>query len=396
MGFQASISITLTLIVFLGAAPSWALSPAASSDPADVSTFAESSRQALGVPGFAIAATDSEGLIGWGVGGKRSAQANDPIQRTDRFHIGSITKSMTATIIGCYVERGDLTWDSTIAQLDPKLAENIPETARTITIRQLLSHRAGLSDDRGGGRLLIQMWGLEGPMIEQRAKISQAALNGTNNKAPGSRFEYSNAGYIIAGHMLERVTGEPWETIIERELFEPLGMTSAGQGPPGMDPADGDQPLGHGGAPGNLNSIPAVLGADNPPPLGPAGRVHCSIEDLARYAREHLRGLRGKDGVVEAATFQTLHEDTDSDGYALGWGIVGEGPERRSTHSGSNTRWLAVVVVWPGRDLAMVVAMNAWPQGSEVDVLGNFAEYLTQLDLVEPWPNTSIEPDSSP
>lgn len=358
---------------------------ARAAEPIDLSEPAEAIRAKVDVPGFAFAVADSEGLTAWGVAGVRSINDQAPIERGDRFHVGSLTKSMTATVVARFVERGELSWDSTIADLDPELAKDAPEAAGSITMRQLLSHRAGFRDDRSAGALLMQMWALDGPMIDRRAKVARAVLNDPNNAAPGSGFTYSNAGYIVAGHLLETLTGEPWETLIERELFEPLGMTTAGQGPPGMDPEDGPQPLGHGGAAGARNPIPPVLGADNPPPLGPAGRVHCSMEDLARYAREHLRGLRGTDGVVTAATFKALHEDPEHDGYALGWGISGEGDERRSAHSGSNTRWYALILVWPGRDLALAIGMNAMPAPDKQGII--FGETLSALEaagVIEP------------
>lgn len=366
----------LLAIAFLAFA---ALSPSIHAEPPrDLAGFSERLRADLGVPGLGVAATSSRGLTAVGFAGVRVAGEKDPIQPEDRFHIGSLTKSMTATVAARLVERGVLGWDTTIEQADADMAAALPEQARSITLEQLLAHRAGLPDDRVAATMHMKLWSLEGPLQDQRAEAARLILSMPNNTEPGERMTYSNAGYIVAGWMLGKLTGEPWETLIQRELFDPLNMASAGHGPPGMEPDDGPQPLGHGPGDGSPFPIPAVLGADNPPVLGPAGRVHCSIQDLAAYARLHLAGLRdADDAYLPHEVFLRLHKDPEGDGYALGWGVFGEEGDRRSQHSGSNTRWLAVILVWPAQDLAVVVAMNAYPRPEPpVDILARVMEEI--------------------
>jgi len=120
---------------------------------------------------------------------------------------------------------------------------------------------------------------------------------------PGTRFIYSNAGFSIAGAMAEKVTGTAWEELMKQRLFEPLGMTSAGFGPPGARGSI-DQPRGH-----RENGSPVEPGrdADNPVAIGPAGTVHCAIDDWAKYVALHLQGARGKARIVKAETFKKLH-----------------------------------------------------------------------------------------
>lgn len=352
---------------------------AARAVPADLSGFAETLRAELGVPALAVTATNSEGLTAAGVAGVRATGGDDPARITDRWHLGSLTKSMTATVAARLVERGTIRWDATIAELDPELAASVPEAHRTVTLGQLLAHRAGLPDDRFSAPLQMKMWTLEGPPEDQRRVLVPLLFAQPGVTSAGETMRYTNGGYMVAGWMLETVAGEAWESLIQRELFEPLGMDSAGFGPPGMDPGQGAQPLGHGRGPDGPVPVPAVLGADNPPPFGPAGRVHCSITDLAAYARLHLRGLRGEDtGYLPHEAFVRLHADPEGDGYALGWGVVGEGDDRRSTHTGSNTRWLALILVWPARDLAIVAATNAVPQdAAHADVLARLIDAAT-------------------
>ena len=97
---------------------------------------------------------------------------------------------------------------------------------------------------------------------------------------------YSNSSYMIAGAVLEKVTGKPWRELIKTELFDKLGMTSCGFGAPGSK-AVVDQPRGHdaGGTP--IEPGPA---ADNPPGLGPAGTVHCSLLDYGKFFNVYATG----------------------------------------------------------------------------------------------------------
>lgn len=348
------------------------LSPAQPSAPAsDLSALAAALRDEVGVPAIAIGITSSEGVLGVGIAGHRTSAGEDPVTLDSRFHLGSLTKSMTATAAARLVERGVIRWDTTVEQTDPELAAQLPESARGITLAQLLSHRAGLPDDRSPGPIHMRLWMLDGPIRDQRREATRLILSNKDNVAPDEAMTYSNGGYIVAGWMLETAAGASWEDILRKEVFDPVGMTQAGFGPPGLDPPDDRQPLGHGRQGDQLNPVPALIGADNPPVSGPAGRVHCSIADLTAYARFHLRGLRDEPGEhLPHDAFVRLHADPEGDGYAMGWGIQGVGEDRRSTHAGSNTRWFAMILVWPGRDLAVVAAMNAMPKSDPpVDIL---------------------------
>jgi len=333
----------------------------AQSDAPDRSAKLEAMRAELKVPALAGAAVNEDGVLGWGVCGVRSSRSRVEVRRDDRFHVGSLTKAMTATLIGVLVERGELAWETTIAEGSPRLAAKIPLKYHSVTIEQLLGHRAGLPDDRAMVDLVLRMRMREGDAFSVRMEAAADAFNHAQAEEPGVRRSYSNAGYIAAGHIAEVVTGKPWEELLTELVFEPLGMSTAGFGAPG---ATGklDQPWGHTGDAGGWDPVRPGPMADNPEALGPAGRVHCSIEDLARFARAHLAGLRGEDGIVTAETFRKLHADPEGDGYALGWGITPTEFGTRSAHTGSNTRWLAIIAIWPDRDLGVVLAMNARPE----------------------------------
>src|SRR5207248_2506036 len=176
---------------------------------------------------------------------------------------------------------------------------------------------------------------------------------------PGKEFHYSNVGYVLAGHMAEEAAGAPWEELIQKRLFRPLGMKSAGFGAMGT-PGKVDQPWQHFGD--GLRMGPSLY-SDNPPVMAPAGTVHCSLPDWARFIADQLRGARGGRALLKAETYKKLHTSPYDDRfYTLGgWGGLAKderagGPLLR--HDGSNGMSFATAWVAPRRDLAVLVVTN--------------------------------------
>jgi CubicO group peptidase (beta-lactamase class C family) len=198
-------------------------------------------------------------------------------------------------------------------------------------------------------------------MLEQRRAFVELVLAQKPTVAPGTKHQYSNNGYTIAGAMCERVTGQAWEDLMREQLFAPLEMTTAGFGPPGT--ADKvDQPWGHLVRGATWNPVPPGRAADNPAVIGPAGTVHCSLADWAKYAAFHLRGARGEERMLPADAFETLQTPLPDDDKAYGYGwLVTErdwAGGKALTHAGSNTMWFAVVWIAPKRNAAYLAATN--------------------------------------
>jgi CubicO group peptidase (beta-lactamase class C family) len=163
-------------------------------------------------------------------------------------------------------------------------------------------------------------------------------------------------GYVLAGLMAEQVTGAPWEELMRRRLFRPLGMTSAGFGPPGK-PGQVIQPWGHRGEGDELRP----LLEDNAPVMGPAGTIHCSVPDWAKFASLHLRGTVGGQRLLKPETLKALHTPEPGEEYVGGWSAVDRSwaGGLALNHSGSNTTWYCSIWLAMARDLGFLVATNA-------------------------------------
>lgn len=318
---------------------------------AAVTTLLVPIRQKHQVPAMAAALVTSKGLVNVGVVGTRKQGTEIAATLDDQWHLGSDGKAMTATLIGRLVEQGQLTWDATLAEVFPDLTSRFDPDVRAITVLQLLSHRSGLPPNPD----LIVYGGADGRA--ERRRVLENELGKPLAHKPGTHYEYSNLGYAIAGAIAEKITGKTWEQAMRDEVFGPLGMTSVGFGGTGT-PGQIDQPWGHDadGQPVDGNG-PAV---DNPPVLSPAGRVHCTIQDWARFITDQLRGDRGEPALFKAATYQKLHTPPFGGEYALGWIVLERewagGPALN--HGGDNTMNCANVWVAPKRDFAVLVCIN--------------------------------------
>jgi len=174
---------------------------------------------------------------------------------------------------------------------------------------------------------------------------------------PGSQYEYSNLGYVLAAAMVEQTIDRAWEDDIGAAIFTPLGMTSAGFGGLGT-PGLIDQPWPHNavGTPMPTNG-PLV---DNPEVMGPAGTVHCTLADWAKFAADQLSGLNGRGALFPPDTYTRLHTAPFAGDYAFGW-LVTQRPWAGGTvytHDGSNTMNFAVIWMAPKRDFAVLVVTN--------------------------------------
>jgi CubicO group peptidase (beta-lactamase class C family) len=317
----------------------------------------EDFRQAYNIPAVAGMIIKGNEILEMDVAGFRDANQLHEVTIHDRWHIGSLTKSMTATVAARLVERGLISFQSTVSETFPELVGDINPIYEDVTLANLLTSTSGLQRD------LPSSWDDEwknrsDTLVEQRQDWTQKMFN-TQPAAERGKNLYSNAGYIIAGHMLERVSGVAWEILIQDELFSPLAMNNTGFGPPNFDLSVG-QISGHYFSNGRWNARKPSDGVHIPFVMGPAGTVNADLASLANYLIAHLNGAKGSSNIISSESYQILHQAVDAN-YAMGWGSfdVDWSNGRILTHNGSNSFWLAEWMVVPEEDFAVMVLFNA-------------------------------------
>jgi CubicO group peptidase (beta-lactamase class C family) len=319
-------------------------------------------RKKYDLPALAGAVILQGQTTAWGATGVRKAGSKVKVTDNDKFHIGSCTKAMTATIIAMLVERGKLRWDITLSEALPEMADEMHPDYCDVTLSHLLDHRGGLPPSKRSwpeGKSFMDMHNLGGSAMEQRVAYARMILRQGPEVQPGTKYIYSNAGYSIAGVIAEQAMKTPWESLMKTMLFKPLGMETAGFGAMGTAGRI-DEPWQHRMNDEKLKAIEPGRLSDNPPVLGPGGTVHCSIKDWSKFIAAHLNGPKSEGTLLKSKTFELLHTADSSGDYTSGWVVTKRdwGRGKVLTHTGSNTMSFAVVWMAPKRDFAVLMASN--------------------------------------
>lgn len=338
-------------------------------DAADLRELLEPIRSKHKIPAMAAAVIKDGKVIAIGATGVRAAGGTEAVTVEDKFHLGSDTKAMTATLVAVLVQEGKLSWATTVGEVFGDEVKDMDAGWRGVTIEQLLHNRGGAPADLNAGGLWGRLWERKGTPSQQRLELVHGVVSRPPAAEPGTKMIYSNGGFAIAGAMAEKVTGRAWEDLMQEKVFAPLGITTAGFGAPG-DSAKVDQPWGHRP---NGKPVTPGPGADNPPAIGPAGTAHMTIGDWAKFVAAHVRGDPAREArLVSPEMYAKLH--TPVDGYAMGWGVAARAWAKGGregdkgivlTHAGSNTMWFCVAWLAPERDFAVLIATNMGGKAAE-------------------------------
>jgi CubicO group peptidase (beta-lactamase class C family) len=291
------------------------------------------------------------------------------------MHLGSLTKAITATVIGVLAEQHRMTLETTIGQAFPDLSAKIQPAYRDVSVRQLLTHSGGVPPYRTR-ESLQWMLALKGTATEQRSAFLERVLAEPPRFEPGTRHEYSNAGGAIAGAIAERIGGAPYRHLVQELVFAPLGGHVA-FGNPGL--AATPQPWGHTRTiSGTVVEVaPADAVYTTPLAIEAAGDASLSPRDYGRFLQLHLRGLRGRDDVLKATTVQDLHRRTvpinPSAGFAMGWSVMPRDGVESHEHVGSYGAYVAYATIQASRDLAVAAFTNLGGGQDLRDAVGRMA-----------------------
>jgi len=309
----------------------------------------------------------------------------------DRFIIASCGKAFTATLAAIMVEEGRLNWDTTIKDVFPEL--KMRAEYENINLQQLLSHRAGLIKsfvaDLDSNRTYTST---AGRLIYLEQLVQTKPIH-----PAGTVMFYSNAGYILAGVMMEKISDQEFTDLMSEKVFKPLKLTTAGYGPP-ADRERTSQPWGHiqTKSPWSLKAVRK----DDQHYTNPAGNVSLSIKDWARFIIGHMSSDQTEvTAFLNAKILEKLHTPVDnanwgydedylefwnneigwpltSANYALGWFVTkAKDGEAVLNHGGTSQAFQAEVYLSPDNKNAILLATNAR--------LGHIHLYRTAIKIKE-------------
>jgi CubicO group peptidase (beta-lactamase class C family) len=322
-----------------------------------VERFVAEQLAAWEVPGCAVAAVRGgkvELAGGWGL---RDREAGLPVTQDTLFAIGSVTKAFTATTVGALVDEGLLEWNQPLRDYVPAVRLHDPIASDRLTIVDLLSHRSGLP------RHDLTWLGHPG---RSRAELVRRLRFLPLSRDLREQIQYCNLGYLVAGHVVETLSGVPWEDFTRGRLLGPLEMRRTNLSVDEML-ADDDHSAAYTRRDGVIAEVP-----QRPlPAMAPAGAINSSAADMARWLLAQLAdGQLDGATVMSAATAKrqrTPHMLVQDSGempglvlhaYGLGWAIGRYREHKVAMHDGGIDGFTTHCALLPDDGIGVVVLTN--------------------------------------
>jgi CubicO group peptidase (beta-lactamase class C family) len=333
----------------------------------DVFEAVQAAREEHGVPGVAVGVLE-DGVERHECYGITSIENPLDVTPDTRFQIGSITKTFLGTAVCELVARGEIDLDKPVKEYVPELVLADTEATERTTMRHLLSHTGGwfgdYFDDTGWGDDAFSIY------VERMRDLPQQT-------PVGELWAYNNAGFVLAGHIVERVTGKHVEDVIQELVCEPLEMRSTTFWP--WEVMTERYAVGHIGLGDEIQvARPWQIGRY----AAAAGGISSTTTDLLRYARLHL------DPPPALAPMQEPQAPTADEGEWVGLTWYGEDRFGTIRHGGGTNGQLAMLLLQPARSYALALLTNGSPGGLQVmeamfRAAGVAADDPEPLDAVE-------------
>jgi CubicO group peptidase (beta-lactamase class C family) len=353
------------LAVILLASATTALAQRAPVVPPDLDTYVQRVMKSFDVSGIALAVVkDDEVVVAKGYGVRKAGEPT-PVDGRTLFGIASNTKVFTATALGLLVEQGKLQWDAPVVNYLPWFQLYDPYVTRELTIRDLLVHRSGLG--LGAGDLL--WWP---PSTYDRKEIARRLRYIRPATSFRSAYAYDNVLYLVAGEVIEAVSGQSWEDFVASRVLAKVGMTSTNVRHSAAA-AGGNVATPHAAVDGRVRPI-APFDSDN---TNPAGGVNSCAEDMARWLKVLLNEGKLPDGstLVSPATWRQISTPVTPEpngppppelpalrsnfrGYALGLEARDFKGYKVLTHTGGLPGYVSRVLMIPELKLGVAVLTN--------------------------------------
>ena len=313
-------------------------------------------RQRYRVPTITVTVMNSNTFLLQEIQGTRVVDDHEQATLDDYFHIGSCSKSVLAVMAARLIEQNKIAWQTMFFEIFPQLKDAAHGAYRDITLEDLFLCEAGIKAYTNAAAEPFPDYGhaISDPRLEFIKHL--LAQPPASKKKKNGKFQhlYSNAGYTLASAMLEKVSGQKYETLVKKTLTDDLGLSVHIGWPNSMSP---DQPWGHLITKGKVETFPPDHDYKLPGLVTPAGDLSMTPKDFAKYTQLHLRGLRGHDNYISSESYRTIH--FRHKGFALGVGNGVFGGKRFSGCDGSTGTFFCRSIIVPESDFAFTIMTNA-------------------------------------
>ena len=380
--FITLVSCAPFLVTFVPATPQAAPESISAQVVAEIQSRMSDWIKKKDTPGAAIAVVDDKAVLWSEVYGHTSRAKDKPVTPRTLFSIQSMSKSFTALGVLMAVQDGLLDLDAPITDYLPDFSVRSPfedRPERKMTLRHLLSHRAGFSHEAPVGSNYDSR---PTTFSEHVLSIADTWLR----YPVGYRYSYSNMGIDLAGYILEKKSGQPFAAYIRDKILIPLGVNDSTLDITTILKAE-DRAVGHV-APTRIvaGGIPVEI------PMVPAGGVYTSVLDMARYLMFHINEGRVdgqpllRDDLMKAMHTVAFPEPHQTFGYGLGIEISHYGPEVFYSHGGGGYGFGSYMVMFPGLKLGMIYMTNSGQGGQGIGWISDFVSELIAKSAGPPGP----------
>lgn len=335
-----------------------------------IDSVVNASLQSVDQAGIAVAVVQDGKVIhskGYGIASKQSGAKVD---ENTLFSIASNSKAFTTTALGMLVDQGKMKWTDKVVDIIPEFRMYDPYVTEHFMVIDLVTHRSGLG--LGAGDLMFIPDGSD-------FKIEDI-LTSFQYQKPTSEFrtkyDYDNLLYIVAGEVIYRLSGKPWDQFVEEEIMQRIGMNQSAGYRENLTFTD-NVAKPHSTESGTLEQINEYK--DPNKVFGAAGGIYASVDDLTHWMLLHLNsGVHGNDTLLQPETqekmweMQTLiHSTARGQGrynshynaYGLGWDLEDKNGYAIVSHTGGMPGMLSQTVLIPELNVGIVVLTNTSPGG---------------------------------
>jgi len=351
------ISTTLALLLVLSAYSQPITSSA-------IDSLVERTMKVFNVPGIAVAVVKDDKVIHMKGYGVSSIATGKKMDENTLFAIASNSKAFTSAALGILVDEGKISWNTKVIDIIPEFRLYDSYVTADFNIKDLLTHRSGMG--LGAGDLM--MWPDSASFTRQDIIHNLRFLKQTSSFR--TKYDYDNLLYIVAGVVVERVSGMSWEAFIEERIMQPLGMTmsaaSINRIKDRTNIIDAHVPV---------DGVLQVVAKHKSEVHNPAGGIFSSVADMSKWVIMQMNNGKYGQNLEKQIFSEEVHNEmwtpqtiipvrgrttynTHFSGYGLGWGLSDVNGYLQASHTGGLMGIVTQVTLIPELRLGIIVFTN--------------------------------------
>lgn len=327
-----------------------------------IDSLVEKTLSTFNVPGIAVSVIKDGKVVHSKGYGLRSIQSDKKVDENTLFGVASNTKAFTAAALGILVDQKKIEWDTRVSDVLPEFKLYDAYVTREFTVRDLLTHRSGLG--LGAGDLMI--WPDSNTTTKDELIHNLRFLKPVSSFR--SKYDYDNLLYIVAGHVVEKVSGMEYEQFVSEHFLKPLGMTQTAMSwyrlKDRSNIIDGHAPVD-----GKLHTV----GLSFSEVANAAGGMYSNIKDMSKWVIAQLNHGKYGEGLKDSLFSETVHRETWTPqtiirgrspygnpfaAYGLGWNLSDASGHFQVMHTGGLAGIVTQVTMIPELHLGIIVLTN--------------------------------------